>query len=166
AVAVDAAVLEALLGVVAEKTGYPAEMLEPGMDLEADLGIDSIKRVQILGALQERFPVSGDVDPERLGELRTLDDVAGFLSSASAPAAAAPVPAVVPAVVSAPVLVEVAPVAVEEPAAVAVDAAVLEALLGVVAEKTGYPAEMLEPGMDLEADLGIDSIKRVHIFLL
>ncbi|MFD7428837.1 beta-ketoacyl synthase N-terminal-like domain-containing protein, partial [Streptomyces sp. NPDC059818] len=159
AVAVDAAVLEALLGVVAEKTGYPAEMLEPGMDLEADLGIDSIKRVQILGALQERFPVSGDVDPERLGELRTLDDVAGFLSSASAPAAAAPVPAVV----SAPVPVAVAPVAVEEPAPAAVDAAVLEALLGVVAEKTGYPAEMLEPGMDLEADLGIDSIKRVQI---
>ncbi|MFD0024905.1 SDR family NAD(P)-dependent oxidoreductase, partial [Streptomyces sp. NPDC058382] len=86
-------VLEALLGVVAEKTGYPAEMLEPGMDLEADLGIDSIKRVQILGALQERFPVSGDVDPERLGELRTLDDVAGFLSSAAAPAAVnVPVP--------------------------------------------------------------------------
>ncbi|MFE5770272.1 beta-ketoacyl synthase N-terminal-like domain-containing protein, partial [Streptomyces sp. NPDC056485] len=64
--AVDAAVLEALLEVVAEKTGYPVEMLEPGMDVEADLGIDSIKRVQIMGALQERFPVSGDVDPERM----------------------------------------------------------------------------------------------------
>nr|WP_104784307.1 type I polyketide synthase [Streptomyces sp. QL37]PPQ56489.1 beta keto-acyl synthase [Streptomyces sp. QL37] len=80
---VDAAVLGALLEVVAEKTGYPVEMLEPGMDVEADLGIDSIKRVQIMGALQERFPVSGEVDPERMGELRTLDDIAGFLASAS-----------------------------------------------------------------------------------
>ncbi|WP_158977798.1 type I polyketide synthase, partial [Streptomyces roseus] len=80
---VDPAVLEALLEVVAEKTGYPVEMLEPGMDVEADLGIDSIKRVQIMGALQERFPVSGDVDPERMAELRTLDDIAGFLAEAS-----------------------------------------------------------------------------------
>ncbi|MFD7082378.1 beta-ketoacyl synthase N-terminal-like domain-containing protein, partial [Streptomyces sp. NPDC059918] len=153
---VDAAVLEALLEVVAEKTGYPVEMLEPGMDVEADLGIDSIKRVQIMGALQERFPVSGDVDPERMAELRTLDDIAGFLAEASgvsapAPVAAAPVVEAVPAAAAAPV-----------PSA-EVDAAVLEALLEVVAEKTGYPVEMLEPGMDVEADLGIDSIKRVQI---
>ncbi|MGE5754550.1 MAG: beta-ketoacyl synthase N-terminal-like domain-containing protein, partial [Planctomycetaceae bacterium] len=46
----------ALLDVVAEKTGYPAEMLEPDMQLDADLGIDSIKRVEILSALQERLP--------------------------------------------------------------------------------------------------------------
>ncbi|MFC8516863.1 beta-ketoacyl synthase N-terminal-like domain-containing protein, partial [Streptomyces sp. NPDC057257] len=51
--AVAAGVMDALMGAVAEKTGYPVEMLEPGMDVEADLGIDSIKRVQILGALQE-----------------------------------------------------------------------------------------------------------------
>ncbi|WP_245877444.1 type I polyketide synthase, partial [Streptomyces glaucescens] len=74
-------VMEALLGAVAEKTGYPVEMLEPGMDVEADLGIDSIKRVQILGALQEAYPVSEDVDPEVVAELRTLEDIANFLAS-------------------------------------------------------------------------------------
>ncbi|MFD6530547.1 beta-ketoacyl synthase N-terminal-like domain-containing protein, partial [Streptomyces sp. NPDC060184] len=45
----------ALLDVISEKTGYPAEMLELGMDVEADLGIDSIKRVEIMGVLHERF---------------------------------------------------------------------------------------------------------------
>ncbi|MFF3830575.1 SDR family NAD(P)-dependent oxidoreductase [Streptomyces sp. NPDC002458] len=154
---VNAAVLGALLEVVAEKTGYPVEMLEPGMDVEADLGIDSIKRVQIMGALQERFPVSGEVDPERMGELRTLDDIAGFLASASGATAAEPAAAPAP----------VAPVAAEPAVSAApsdeVNAAVLGALLEVVAEKTGYPVEMLEPGMDVEADLGIDSIKRVQI---
>ena len=40
-----------LLEVVSEKTGYPAEMLELDMDMEADLGIDSIKRVEILGTV-------------------------------------------------------------------------------------------------------------------
>ncbi|MGN9791970.1 beta-ketoacyl synthase N-terminal-like domain-containing protein [Streptomyces sp. OZ13] len=125
---VDGAVLGALVEVVAEKTGYPAEMLEPGMDLEADLGIDSIKRVQIMGALQDRFPVSGDVDPERLGELRTLGDVAGFLASSASPAVyvaeAAPVVEPVPAPAPAP-----APVPVSAPVASAVDGAVLGALV-------------------------------------
>ena len=37
-----------ILAVVADKTGYPAEMINLDMDLEADLGIDSIKRVEIL----------------------------------------------------------------------------------------------------------------------
>ena len=45
-----------LLEVVSEKTGYPTEMLELSMELDADLGIDSIKRVEILSALQERLP--------------------------------------------------------------------------------------------------------------
>ena len=42
--------------VVGQLTGYPVEMLELDMDMEADLGIDSIKRVEILGAIQEQFP--------------------------------------------------------------------------------------------------------------
>ena len=45
-----------LLEVVAEKTGYPAEMLDLGMELESDLGIDSIKRVEILSGMREKAP--------------------------------------------------------------------------------------------------------------
>ena len=75
--AVQAAVLE----VVGEKTGYPPEMLELDMDIEADLGIDSIKRVEIMGVLQERFPgASPEASPEQLGELRTLRNVMEFMS--------------------------------------------------------------------------------------
>ena len=40
-----------LLDIVCKRTGYPAEMLGLDLDLEADLGIDSIKRVEILGML-------------------------------------------------------------------------------------------------------------------
>ncbi|MDA3648383.1 acyltransferase domain-containing protein [Saccharopolyspora indica] len=74
-----ASVRTALLEVVSEKTGYPVEMVDPAMDLESDLGVDSIKRVQILGVLQERFPELPAVGPEQLGELRTLDQISGFL---------------------------------------------------------------------------------------
>src|SRR5207247_7409508 len=66
--------------IVAEKTGYPAEMLELHMELDADLGIDSIKRVEILSALQERLPEAPVVKPEHIGTLRTLGDVATFIA--------------------------------------------------------------------------------------
>ncbi len=47
-------------------------MLDPEMDMEADLGIDSIKRVEILGALQDAHPDLPEVETEVLAELRTL----------------------------------------------------------------------------------------------
>jgi NAD(P)-dependent dehydrogenase (short-subunit alcohol dehydrogenase family)/acyl carrier protein len=73
-----------LLEVIAEKTGYPADMLEMGMTLDADLGIDSIKRVEILSALQEKLPEAPPVKPEHLGTLHTLEDIAAFLASEGA----------------------------------------------------------------------------------
>ncbi len=70
-----------LMAVVSEKTGYPAEMLEADMSLDADLGIDSIKRVEIFSALQERLPDAPAVKPEHLGTLQTLRDVIDFLNA-------------------------------------------------------------------------------------
>jgi NAD(P)-dependent dehydrogenase (short-subunit alcohol dehydrogenase family)/acyl carrier protein len=140
-----------LLAVVAEATGYPEDMLELDMDLESDLGIDSIKRVEILSLLSERLPHAPVVEPENLGDLRTLRAVAEFVGDA---------PAVVP-LVAPTVAPTAAPV---EAASTPVDAHA--ALLAVVAESTGYPEDMLELDMDLESDLGIDSIKRVEILSL
>jgi acyl transferase domain-containing protein/NAD(P)-dependent dehydrogenase (short-subunit alcohol dehydrogenase family) len=82
-------VQQVLLEVVSEKTGYPAEMLELDMALEADLGIDSIKRVEILSALQERLPEAPTVQPEYLGTLQTLRHVTDFLAQYNLVAAGA-----------------------------------------------------------------------------
>jgi len=70
----------ALLAVVADKTGYPTDMLDLEMGLDADLGIDSIKRVEILSALEERLPGLPSIRSEEMGELRTLDQVVEFLA--------------------------------------------------------------------------------------
>src|SRR5207302_167132 len=78
--------------VVSEKTGYPPEMLEPQMGLDADLGIDSIKRVEILSALQEKLPGAPTVKPEHLGTLHTLRDIAAFLAGGAAPTVESPKP--------------------------------------------------------------------------
>ena len=69
-----------LLEVVSEKTGYPAEMLELSMDMEADLGIDSIKRVEIFGALTQQYPEMSDINPNELTELRTLGEIVSYVS--------------------------------------------------------------------------------------
>ena len=45
-----------LLETVRDRTGYPMETLGLDLDMEADLGIDSIKRVEILGKLRDAFP--------------------------------------------------------------------------------------------------------------
>jgi acyl transferase domain-containing protein/NAD(P)-dependent dehydrogenase (short-subunit alcohol dehydrogenase family) len=139
-----------LLEVVAEKTGYPTEMLKLEMALDSDLGIDSIKRVEILSALQERLPNAPVVKPEHLGTLHTLQDVVNYLDAG----ATTKVPQASTTIeVSAP-KVELVP---------GDKTTYQQVLLDVVSEKTGYPTEMLNLEMAMDSDLGIDSIKRVEI---
>ena len=129
---------EVLLEVVAEKTGYSVDMLELDMNLDSDLGIDSIKRVEIMSGVSERLPELREVSSEDMGSLQTLGEIVDYLGDGGA--------------------AEVGPVAsggdASETTAV---------LLEVVAEKTGYSVDMLELDMNLDSDLGIDSIKRVEI---
>ena len=138
-----------MLEVVAEKTGYPSDMLSAEMDLEGDLGIDSIKRVEILSTMRERAPSLPEVEPSQMATLRTLGEIASHLDASLA---------VTPAV---SVAVQNTSVAITPVSVPTIDLQAL--LLEVVAEKTGYPSDMLSAEMDLEGDLGIDSIKRVEI---
>lgn len=138
-----------LFQIISDKTGYPVEMLSPDMALDADLGIDSIKRVEIFSALQERLPESPVVKPEHLGSLQSLKDVIEFLLSVT-PQAAEPPP--------------LAASRTHEVAVATPKSDVSSVLFEIIAQKTGYPSEMLAPEMALDADLGIDSIKRVEIF--
>jgi NAD(P)-dependent dehydrogenase (short-subunit alcohol dehydrogenase family)/acyl carrier protein len=67
--------LELVRKVVSDLTGYPTETIDPDMDIEADLGIDSIKRVEILSAVEERMPNLPPIAPEVLGRLKTLAQI-------------------------------------------------------------------------------------------
>ncbi|MFN2383640.1 MAG: SDR family NAD(P)-dependent oxidoreductase [Gemmatimonadota bacterium] len=77
---------EALLAIVSERTGYPRAMLDADLDLEADLSIDSIKRIEILGALNEtmglaaRFGNGGDDLVEELAGVKTLRGIETWIS--------------------------------------------------------------------------------------
>ncbi|MCG8404126.1 MAG: SDR family oxidoreductase [Phycisphaerales bacterium] len=152
-----------VLSVVAEKTGYPVEMIALDMDIEADLGVDSIKRVEIVAALEERIAGFGGVKPEHMGNIRTLREVVDAVLSDTSDVRscmAAPCEGRRPADSSETTTRSSAPV---NKSSSSIRDSFSQTLLDVVSELTGYPSEMLNLEMDMEADLGIDSIKRVEI---
>jgi acyl carrier protein len=176
-----------LVNFVVEQTGYPPEMVELDADLEADLGIDSIKKAQLFGELAEHFEVQATSELS-LDDFPTLRHVVKFLegvpqkgaaaaavSAASAPAAghsgtngaaaAAKPMAPPPAPQAAPAAaVQAAPVAAAAPTSGLQGQDLEQFLVNFVVEQTGYPPEMVELDADLEADLGIDSIKKAQLF--
>jgi acyl transferase domain-containing protein len=82
---------DALLEQVSRRTGYPREMLDLAQDMEADLGIDSIKRVEILGAMQDLGLVPDGTDLERLSRCRTLSQVIELLGPETTRAETTPI---------------------------------------------------------------------------
>ncbi|MCX4814621.1 SDR family NAD(P)-dependent oxidoreductase [Streptomyces sp. NBC_01239] len=85
----EADVLRVVLEIISERTGYPVDMIEPDLDLEADLSIDSIKRAEIAGELAQRLGIGGGMDVatlddaqlEDLAKARTAASVTGWLSA-------------------------------------------------------------------------------------
>ena len=79
-----------LLELVSERTGYPPDMLGLDRDMEAELGIDSIKRVEILGALQQRLPgvLAEQIDSgmEVLTRVKSLSVMLDHLAQGVSPA--------------------------------------------------------------------------------
>ena len=71
-----------LLDAICEVTGYPAEVISPDLDLEADLGIDSVKQMQALGTVAEQI----GVQPESLdlSQAHTLRQIVDCIKQAAA----------------------------------------------------------------------------------
>ena len=155
AVAADP-VKERLLALVAEKTGYPSDMLDVDLDLEADLGVDTVKQADLFASVREIYNIVRD-DKVKLRDFPTLAHVIRFVHDRR-PDLVVAAAAVVPEVKYAP------PAPSPQPLAAPAGDAVKERLLALVAEKTGYPPDMLEPDLDLEADLGVDTVKQADLF--
>ncbi len=151
-------VRERILALVTEKTGYPPDMLDVDLDLEADLGVDTVKQAELFASVRGEWDIPRD-EKRKLRDYPTLRHVIEFVHKMrpdlkapglETPAAAPPVPAPSP-----------------EKAAVPPDGgtdAVREAILALVTEKTGYPPDMLDLDLDLEADLGVDTVKQAELF--
>ncbi|OJX38148.1 MAG: hypothetical protein BGO78_08965 [Chloroflexi bacterium 44-23] len=143
-----------VLSAVSEKTGYPVEMLDLDLDLEADLGVDTVKQAELFANMREHFGVARREDL-RLSEYNTLAKVIGFFQENTAQPTAA----------AAAVSSQKSEASQPSPAVAQNDAESIQAyIVEQVAEKTGYPAEMLDLDLDLEADLGVDTVKQAELF--
>ena len=141
-----------------EKTGYPKDMLDLDLDLEADLGVDTVKQAEMFAAIREIYNIPRD-ENRKLRDYPTLAHVIRFVFEKRPDLAA------MPAAPSSPTIGE--PTVPTPPAAASqalTDDAIKEKVLEIVAEKTGYPKDMLDLDLDLEADLGIDTVKQAEMF--
>ena len=161
-------VIEQVMSVVAAKTGYPQDMLDLDLDLEADLGIDTVKQAETFAAIREAFAIPV-LEGINLRDYPTLAAVVGFVRKNRPDLAMEQIQrqdakgqgreeAVAP--VAAPVADASGSVGTVTPSS----DAVVEKVLIVVAEKTGYPKDMLDLDLDMEADLGIDTVKQAETF--
>ncbi|MFN7994778.1 MAG: SDR family NAD(P)-dependent oxidoreductase [Bryobacteraceae bacterium] len=149
-----------ILDWVADKTGYPRDMLEVDLDLEADLGVDTVKQADMFAAVREMYNIPRDANL-KLRDFPTLAHVIRFVHERRPDLK----------IVEAPMEIAVSAVNGHAAAAAVVAAPegpstdpVMETLLDMVAEKTGYPRDMLDPDLDLEADLGVDTVKQADLF--
>jgi NAD(P)-dependent dehydrogenase (short-subunit alcohol dehydrogenase family)/acyl carrier protein len=136
---------EHVISVIAEVTRYPRDILLPGAHLEEELGIDSVKRAEVLAVLGSRFGIADRAEAAAVKH-RTVGDVVRAVESylqgsppadTAKPVSPAPPPAAGP---------------------------LLQRVVDVIAEATRCPRESLQPGADLEEDLGIDATQREAVF--
>jgi acyl transferase domain-containing protein/acyl carrier protein len=155
-------VVDRVLGLVSVMTGYPPDLLDLDLDLEADLGVDTVKQAEVFAAVREEFAIERDEDL-KLRDFPTLTHVVGFvrdratnLTASDSVAGGAPAAAAAAAPAA-----EAAPTA---PSPEAAGDGVEATVLSVVADMTGYPPDLLDLDLDLEADLGVDTVKQAEVF--
>ena len=148
-------VLATVRALVSERTGYPVDMLDADLDLEADLSIDSIKRTELTGLLTDRLKLArtgGALDDsvmEELARMRTLRGIVNWIvnraspaqpatPAVSSPAQVIPVPAT-PALGTRRYLVEAATL---PPLVVPPDASLTGARVTIVGDGVGIALEL------------------------
>ncbi|MBT8339780.1 MAG: SDR family NAD(P)-dependent oxidoreductase [Desulfatitalea sp.] len=180
---------DTLLNIVSESTGYPSDLIDLNMEIEADLGIDSIKRMEIFSAMHDAFPeLSADMDLSDLGELKTLQAIIDLFQQNAIDSETPHSPKrtdIEHEIKSTPDVISFnkTPSTTAKADLAAADEPITEnkfsdqhsdgetkidtfsdTLLKIVSESTGYPSDLIDLNMEIEADLGIDSIKRMEIF--
>ncbi len=211
-----------VVGMIAEKTGYPEDMLEIDLDMEADLGIDTVKQAELFATMRDSYGINRE-DGLQLKDYPTIrhcvkfvmDNIGGATAPSSEPQATTssvqkteppvqqpevevkPEPAPIPSVQKSEPSVEqpsaqptvtpeptskvktsqpvatpsptpqtpsvATPTPVASPSTIG-EEEITKKVVGMIAEKTGYPEDMLEIDLDMEADLGIDTVKQAELF--
>lgn len=142
-----------VLSIISEVTKYPMDMLDLDLEMEADLGIDTVKQATIVSFLAEKYPGPDEERPQisSLPKIRDLVDLVRQSTSRKQPKLVSE---------KNPKKVQPYP----DPLNLGADGGVEAVIIEIIAEITKYPPEMLEYDMEMEADLGIDTVKQATIF--
>ena len=157
----DAGMTATVIQVVVDHTGYPADFVELDQDLEGELGIDTVKQAEIMADIREKFSLPLDEDFV-LADYPTLSHMIGYIQRMTG-GRDAPSPAPTAAVQPMTASQESAPDPSPMASAAVSDDAMVETVVGVVVDHTGYPADFIELDQDLEGELGIDTVKQAEI---
>ncbi len=159
-------VKEKVLALVAEKTGYPVDMLDLDLDLEADLGIDTVKQAEVMATIREAYGIVRD-DTIKLRDFPTLARVIQFVHDRRPDLRTAQITPK-PAAMLVPTVTADHAIQIAEPVPIVIadngSDPVKDRVLALMVEKTGYPQDMLDLDLDLEADLGVDTVKQAEMF--
>ncbi len=156
-----------LIEQVIDQTGYPEDLIEFDLDMEADLGIDTVKQAQVFGKVREKFDLATD-EALSLREFPTLRHVENFvLGQLGGVSGSQPAAAEMAVSGGTPEEKELELTDVngdKEPEATGEFRSEIEkTLVDLVCEQSGYPPELIELDLDLEADLGIDTVKQAQV---
>ena len=142
----DDGLMERLIAIIMEATGFEREEIQPGMDLRRDLSIRSSRLPIIMDAVERHFGIT--VEMEDFIEVRTVRDIAGRISSILARREGASLQQETTAAAG-----QALPAGAEIPE----DDGLMERLIAIIMEATGFEREEIQPGMDLRRDLSIRS---------
>jgi len=172
----DTALMGQLIGIIMEATGFEREEIQPEMDLRRDLSIRSSRLPIIMDAAERQFGIT--IEMEDFLDVRTVEDIAGRISAllvrqgvalpqpdaGAEPAARAVAPAAAASLQTATACCAVtASSATSASSATPVgsvtsgNADLMEQLIGIIMDSTGFEREEVQPEMDLRRDLSIRS---------
>ncbi len=165
-----------LVDLVVELTGYSADLIDFDADLEAELGVDSIKKAQIIGELAEWASIELDLKRMKLSDFLSLADIRKLASTSnvdfselssefsrpeeivdsgfSEPLRQGPLHLDSGSDVTRPTGDETATSEIDPIAALMID---------FIVDQTGYSPSIIDMDADLEGELGIDSIKKAQL---
>ncbi|MGC8658686.1 MAG: SDR family NAD(P)-dependent oxidoreductase [Desulfomonilaceae bacterium] len=138
-----------ILALLSEKTGYPSEMLDTNLDLEADLGIDTVKQAEFITEVRENFGIPR-IEGLKIADFPTIEHIINFVLEQTS------------GETSGMETVDSDSTPTGNQLHIERVAEIGAKILELLSAKTGYPPEMLDPDLDLEADLGIDTVKQAE----
>lgn len=144
-----------VLKLISEITLYPVELLDKDMEMEADLGIDTVKQATIFSMLSEKYGMD-EKETGSISQYRTIGELIDLVNSNNKK-----IDSVASQLEAISIENQVNKADIKEgKMPVTHSLSIRDDVMKIIAEITQYPADMLEEDMEMEADLGVDTIKQ------